>query len=168
MQCSKFVTIDAFRTLATRIALRFRRLKHFDPTKNLNPKPLLRLARSTITTAASPSLFFASSDNETQTDLLPLFDLPPQLIVAMSAIAVFSRASSRGVASCLRSSGIRSVGFPRAYVLSHLLPFLALCRACARPARFTRIDAGVCGGVSRICGGAAHGNRDTDNYHDLC
>lgn len=49
---SKFVTIDAFRTLATRTALRFR-LKHFDPTKNLNPKPL-HLARSTITTAASP------------------------------------------------------------------------------------------------------------------
>lgn len=51
---------------------------------------------------------------------LPPFYLP-QLIPAMSASAVLSRASSRGVASCLRSSGIKSAGFLRVYVSISLL-----------------------------------------------
>lgn len=47
--------------------------------------------------------------------------ISPQLIPAMSASAVLSRASSRGVASCLRSSGIKSAGFLRVYVSILLL-----------------------------------------------
>lgn len=122
--CGKFARVGAFRTLATRTpALWFRRLKHFGPTKNLNPP----ITHQPPPPPPLPPLLFSPSDNK----VLPSFDLThsppqnPQSIVAMSAAAILSRASSRGVASWLRSSsGARSVGFPRVYVLPRSLPFV--------------------------------------------
>lgn len=146
----EFATVDAFRTPATPTAS-----ETFWPNEKPHPPPPLSpyydLARSTITTAASPICILRSILRR-RTDVAsccsPIYPCPPppphpQFIVAMSATAVLSRASFRGVAACLRSSssGIRSAGIPRVYVFFSLALRLS----------FQGLQGwGICGGVSTV------------------